>query len=115
MTLALAGALLLLALPTALACGGQGEAEDPREYCHDYTLHAGDDATLGAHANDKGQFLLAAGGFYVEQDVAYARLDLTSIYSIWFYQESNGRPGLQRADEMCDNTPEGEDSDVTWC
>lgn len=114
--LALGALVLLLAVPAAAACGGEGEGEGER-YCHDYTIHAGeDDGAAGLHANAEGQFLLSvAGTFYLEQDVAYLDNDEGALFSIWFYEEANGRPGLQRADESCNNTPEGEHSDVIWC
>lgn len=106
--------LMLLALPTSLACGGSGDGEGADD-CHDYWLHVGDRAT-GLHANEKGQFQLdVLGAYYVEQDMAYLEGDLTYAYSIWFYSETNDRPGLQRADEVCNNTPEGEDSDAVVC
>lgn len=117
--------LLFLALP-ASACGGPGTAEDAGEYqyCHDYTIHAGDERT-GVHANEGGQFLVAYNddtglglfrGLYVESDVAYLGPENDGTpWSIWIYSEENGHPGVQRADEVCNNTPEGWESDVTIC
>lgn len=117
--------ILFVSVP-ASACGGSGDGDGSR-YCHDYTIHVGDDST-GLHANERGQFLLALdtplGGQYVEQDVAYADAEhpwMISpenddwLFSLWHYQEANGHPGLQRADEVCNNTPEGWDSDVIIC
>lgn len=116
--------ILFIAVP-ASACGGSGTG-DGSQYCHDYTIHLGE-GTTSAHANEKGQFLIGAdtlllGAHYVEQDIAYTddsfHGPLSSDpwgFSIWWYQEANDRPGLQRADEVCNNTPEGEDSDVIIC
>ncbi|HUR69150.1 MAG TPA: hypothetical protein VM370_07870 [Candidatus Thermoplasmatota archaeon] len=41
-----------------------------------------------------------AGQFYVDNDACQP----TCIYSIWIYQESNGVAGLQRSDEVHDDT-----------
>ena len=36
------------------------------------------------------------------------------LFSIWLYQESNGIPGLQRGDEVVDNTCHGMIEADTW-
>ena len=43
-----------------------------------------------------------AGGIYVDNDFCYY-----CLFSIWIYSESNGIPGLQRADEVVDDTCHG--------
>jgi hypothetical protein len=42
----------------------------------------------------------AAGGFYVDNDLCQP----VCLFSIWIYQESNGIEGLQRGDEVVDDT-----------
>lgn len=39
-----------------------------------------------------------AAGYYVDNDQG------SDPWSIWVYQESNGQPGLQRRDEVADDT-----------
>lgn len=46
---------------------------------------------------------VAQGGFYVDNDACQPEC----IYSIWIYQESNGIDGLQRGDEVVDDTCDG--------
>lgn len=43
-----------------------------------------------------------AAGYYVDNDPCFG-----CIFSIWIYQESNGIPGLQRGDEVYDDTCHG--------
>jgi hypothetical protein len=45
-----------------------------------------------------------AGGFYVDNDLCQP----TCVFSIWIYQESNGILGLQRGDEVHDDTCAGQ-------
>lgn len=107
--------LLFVTVPASACGGGTGSAEDPPKYCHDYWIHVGEDGTLALHANENGQFQLSVANQYVEQDIDYVHYDGNSLFSIWQYEEANGQPGLQRSDEVCNNTPEGESSDVIWC
>lgn len=51
---------------------------------------------------------IEAGGYYVILDRGEDGLSP----SVWVYQESNSVRGLQRADERCDQTGEGEEPDV---
>lgn len=115
--------LLLVALPASACGGGPGGApeEGSYQYCNDYRVHVGDESN-GLHANEHGQFYLATqtfdtgfGGMYFEQDAKYADPNNPWLLSFWWYFEANERPGMQRADEGCNNTPEGEDSDVMPC
>lgn len=48
---------------------------------------------------------VAAGGFYVDNDLC--QVDGTCIFSIWIYQETNGIDGLQRNDDVHDDTCDG--------
>ena len=50
-----------------------------------------------ASANTCGAQVVDAGG------AAYVAVDdpTTGVLSVWIYQESNGEPGLQRADDIC--------------
>jgi predicted nucleotide-binding protein (sugar kinase/HSP70/actin superfamily) len=50
-----------------------------------------------------------AGGYYVDNDACFPD---TCTYSIWIYQESNDIPGLQRGDEVVDDTNGCIDSDT---
>lgn len=43
-----------------------------------------------------------AGGYYVELDTCPM-----CIFSVWIYEESNGIEGLQRGDEIVDDTCHG--------
>lgn len=42
--------------------------------------------------------------FYVDNDTCQPGCGL---FSLWVYQESNGHPGLQRGDEVYDDTCHG--------
>ena len=49
---------------------------------------------------------------YVDNDLCQPEC----IFSIWFYEESNGIPGLQRGDEVKDDTCHGMiEADTIWC
>ena len=112
--------ILFVSVPASACGGGGGTAPDDGSYryCNDYWIHVGDESQ-GLHANHHGQFYLATqtilGGNYFEQDAKYADPENTWILSFWWYIESNERPGMQRADEVCNNTPEGESSDAIPC
>lgn len=41
---------------------------------------------------------LGSDRYYVDNDFGY------DMWSIWIYKESNGQPGLQRQDEIVDDT-----------
>lgn len=56
---------------------------------------------------------VAVGGFYVSED-CYLDPILEGrdpyclvIFSLWVYEEANGLPGLQRQDEVVDDTCQG--------
>jgi hypothetical protein len=44
---------------------------------------------------------LVAGTYYIDADICSGP---ACIGSVWVYQESNGKPGLQRGDEVHDDT-----------
>lgn len=46
-----------------------------------------------------------AAVYYVDPDGFYSS---THMWSIWVYEESNGIPGLQREDEVVDDTCHGQ-------
>jgi hypothetical protein len=50
---------------------------------------------------DTGTAVPGAPRYYVDNDVIQTA---GPLFSIWVYQESNGLDGLQRGDEVVDNT-----------
>lgn len=89
------GAILLLfaPVPVASAVGSSG--------CHTWEVYLGDETTGAGASTDDGASILAAAGFYVVNDGLPTD---EFLFSIWIYQESNGVSGLQRGDEVCDET-----------
>lgn len=87
-----------------------------RNACPTYT----DETTVGVitlHGNARGQVLIdateATSGthqFYLSSDAPYADHDPLSdpVFSIWLYEETNGEPGLQRNDDACHDSGDGE-------
>ena len=69
---------LLLLMPAALASGCEGTTS----------------TTTTEH------IIVEAGGTYVAFDVCQPGC----LWSIWIYRETNGIPGLQRGDEVVDDT-----------
>lgn len=52
------------------------------------------------------------GVYYIDNDWCQP----TCMFSIWIYEEANGIEGLQRGDEVKDDTCNGQiESDATWC
>lgn len=98
-----AATLVLLAVPLAAA--------DHDGTCPAYTQRAGAGGAEVAF-NEEGQALAGAGGFYVTWDYTFGLTGTDQLFSLWIYQESNGNPGLQRDDETCSNTHDGEEPDV---
>lgn len=78
---ALAAVLLALAAPSH-AWGCQTTTSNPEVDTYEWS---------GVHAGPR---------FYVDNDPC----PVECLWSIWVYQESNGIDGLQRGDEMVDNT-----------
>lgn len=106
----------LFAVPTQ-ACGqsvaalGSGSGYP---HCPEYDLLP--DGGVGFfQANAHGQFMVSAADAYFVWDEPSLWAPGHYIFSMWFYSESNGMAGLQRSDEVCDNTPEGAYSDATIC
>lgn len=55
---------------------------------------------------------VSVDGFYVDNDVCQPEC----VFSIWLYEEGNGIPGLQRGDEVVDDTCHGMiESDTVPC
>lgn len=117
--------LLFLAMP-AQACSGSPE---PSSTCPTYTRH-GEVAGSSVDANEHGQFkltidtlveerivqeLVGSRVVYVVQDADYLDPSNPHLLAFWVYFETNGRPGLQRDDSVCSDTPEGEPSDALAC
>lgn len=102
--LAAASALLLLTVPVVAA--------DHPGTCPAYT-HRADAAGVDLAFNEQGQaFVSAFGTFYVTNDYTFGVTGTEYLFSIWIYQESNGRDGLQRNDGFCNSTHDGEESDI---
>lgn len=85
-------------------------AADHPGTCPDYTVHSrAEGHEIGV--NERGQFLVGAQGFYMTWDYTVGVTGFDHLFSWWFYQETNGREGLQRDDEFCSNVHEGEEAD----
>lgn len=98
--------MLLVSAPTALAAG--------ETYgCHSYEIFAGDAETGVGISTDEGATYMSAAGIYAVNDGTPLLNDW--LLSVWFYRESNGEPGLQRGDEICDDTNGGENESDAWC
>ena len=109
----LLGSLLFLAIP--------GVANASESFgCHTWDIFVGD-RTTGAGASADTAVYAGANGVYVVSDGAPAYIDPADgvvlnpwLFSVWVYQEANGVPGMQRSDEVCDETNGGEiDCDCT--
>lgn len=102
--------LPFLALATlALSLVPLAAADHPGN-CPEYTNRYGAASVEVAH-NHKGQFLFTAEGYYMAWDYTVFWTGTDSLFSWWFYQETNGRDGLQRNDEFCNNSHPGEETD----
>lgn len=98
---------------------------DGQEYphCPSYDLIAAGEGGASFEANAFGQFLLTIPNPNSPDAPLYQTFDEPSLYgqgepftfSLWTYQEGNGLPGLQRGDDVCNNTPPGHFSDTTLC
>lgn len=81
--------------------------------CYCPTYHEQVDAgpvgvSLGRTSNGFGAILLEAGDHYIAEDYLYVNdIEHLGGFSIYFYEESNGVPGMQRGDEQCVDTPPG--------
>jgi hypothetical protein len=51
-----------------------------------------------------------AGTYYVQNDLCQPGC----LFSVWVYEESNGEPGLQRGDALCNDDGTCCDSDTIW-
>lgn len=87
--------IFLLLVPLPFAAASETFA------CHEWTVFAGDRETGVGVSADSATFV-GARGFYVVNDGAPVLNDW--IFSIWFYEETNGVHGLQRGDEVCDES-----------
>lgn len=99
---------LVLPLPTAAA-----ETETEEFGCHSWELYVGDRATGVGASTDEGALFVGASGYYVISDGV--PLLMGSLFSVWIYPESNGEAGLQRGDEVCDESNGGEYEPDSGC
>lgn len=105
LTYLLFAGLLLLAAPTTTAehCDDGGSGCQ----CPSYEQRvAVDDGTWLDLSTDDTWMLVAFDGHYVFVD-GVPVLFSPGLFSVWYYQESNGIEGPQRADEVCDDTHSG--------
>lgn len=108
--------IALFAVPTQ-ACGQSVAALGPDRgypHCPEYDLLPGGGVGFFG-ANAYGQFVVSAGEMYFVWDEPSLWAPGQYLFAWWFYAESNNIAGLQRADEFCDNTPEGAYSDAQLC
>lgn len=98
-TLVAAASLLVFALLMP-----QAAAEETFN-CHSWEIFVGDRGQGAGVSTEDGATYLAAAGVYVVNDGA--PVVNPWLFSIWFYTENNGQPGLQRGDEVCDDTAGG--------
>lgn len=60
-----------------------------------------------------GALVLTADRYSFVEDTFYVNsIGEPYLFSLWIYEESNGLPGLQRGDPVCDSTPAGHDADT---
>lgn len=101
--------ILVLALPGSAFADHSGNGT-----CPNYTHRAGAAGNELAF-NDRGQALVTLhdgyGTYYVTWDYTVGVTGWDGLFSIWFYYETNGHDGLQRNDEICNNTAPGEEAD----
>lgn len=96
---------LLFAVPLAAA-------DDENTFnCHSWELFVGErEQGVGVSTDDGAVYVAETrtvpGGVYVVSDTIPVAGG--SLFSVWVYNENNGRPGLQRADSVCDDTNGGE-------
>lgn len=97
----LIGIAFLLVAPAVHS--GYPPPPEPENYCPPLTLIAGEPGQ-GVYVSEgilswPGAFAVAAEGMYV-MNYGVSN-EIGSIYFTQLYQESNGIPGLQRADPIC--------------
>ncbi|HVM44339.1 MAG TPA: hypothetical protein VM582_00285 [Candidatus Thermoplasmatota archaeon] len=103
--------LFALLAPVALAYHENGAP--PRDYCPAYDVEVGGDGSVAVQATSLdqrpwGALVIKVSELYIVEDTAIVNsMGERYFFSIWYYWESNGIPGLQRQDAACDQCPDG--------